>query len=279
MTHRHWQLPALSPYRTFHAGTSLLSFTATNSLEESLVTAATDTSHRLQFYRALLDADIYVLRNEEDGTAEGSKDSDGATPMSLKQWYKDERPFLPIFSSLVCLQEGVEENALYARLDARTFFDVTKGATVILNPTLEYGKEFQLEEIERMLDGSIFEMATAVEEAKAPAGTDIMMGQPSKYPTELVTALKEVFSEADGVEAAYLAHTFAPGVDSEPHSVIGIQSSDEAAFHAVLGRAAAGKERVTSDEVYFVSMSAQDVLTTYMRDKTTPFYVRTEGTN
>jgi hypothetical protein len=286
VTPRHRPLPTFSSaYRTFHASTSFLSFTATNDLEQSLVTAATDTSHRLQFYRALLDSEIYVLRSEAVGTAEeeGTVDSeDEAPPMVLKQWYKDDKPFLvlPIFSSLACLQEGAEEDALsYARLDARTFFGVTKGATVILNPTLAYGKELQREEIERMLDGSIFQITEGVQEVKAPAGTDVMMGQPSTYPAELVTALKEVFSEADGIEAAYLAHTFAPDVDNKPHSVIGIESKDEASFHAVLGRAAAATQRVSSDVIDFVPMAAADVLTTYMRDKTKPFYDRTDGTS
>jgi hypothetical protein len=284
VTPRHGPLPTVSStYRTFHASTSFLSFTATNDLEQSLVTAATDTSHRLLFYRALLGSEIYVLRSEAVGTAEeeGTVDSeDEAPPMVLKQWYKDDKPFLPIFSSLACLQEGAEEDALsYARLDARTFFAVTKGATVILNPTLAYGKEFQREEIECMLDGSIFQITEGVQEVKAPAGTDVMMGQPSTYPTDMITALKQVFSESDGIEAAYLAHTFAPDVDNKPHSVIGIESRDEASFHAVLGRAAAATQRVSSGVVDFVPMAAADVLTTYMRDKTEPFYVRTDGTS
>ena len=62
-----------------------------------------------------------------------------------------------------------------------------RGAHVMLNPNLDYGKYFTAAEIERMLDGSIFALQHHVFEKE----TQVLIGQPEQYPSELVSAYYE----------------------------------------------------------------------------------------
>ena len=56
--------------------------------------------------------------------------------------------------------------------------------------------------------------------------TQVLIGQPAKYPAELVAALQKLFAKNESVHAAYLAQIHDPGTGEPPHLIIGIESDD-----------------------------------------------------
>ena len=59
---------------------------------------------------------------------------------------------IPFFLELESIHNDLGTDAEYVILNTRKFFEMTLGATVILNPTSELSKEFQPGEIAKILD-------------------------------------------------------------------------------------------------------------------------------
>ncbi|MEZ6071344.1 MAG: enhanced serine sensitivity protein SseB C-terminal domain-containing protein [Pirellulales bacterium] len=247
-------------------------FLAENDLERSLMSATADPSHRPQFYRDLLIADVYFVQ-----AGEGSLDiqhgvlqegSDIQIP-SLK---RDGEDWLPVFSSLARLQQSLQKEAMYLRLNAKDFFEITRGANVVLNPGLDYGKEFTAAEIAGILDGSIFRAGQGyvVEE-----DTQVLIGQPTTYPIALVNTLSRLFAKQPSVKAAYLAHFFNPITDGFPHTLIGIVVESD--WDSIVGDAGVVAREVMGEHeiVDFVRVSPDERgLSEYMLRENKPFYKR-----
>ena len=250
----------------------LTMFEPQNDLEHSLVKAATDPSHRPQFYRDLLVSDIYAINagGESLATQDGVVQQDGN--IQLHSWQRDGEPWLPVFSSLPRLQQVLEAEATYLCLNAKSFFEITRGANVVLNPNLDYGKEFTVAEIERILDGSIFHAGHGYTVEKE---TKVQIGQPAEYPTELVNALSRLFSKHPRVKAAYLAHFFNPASDEFPHTLVGIDADGD--WDEVVGDAGmVAKDTIAANEIVdFIRVSADDSgISQYLLRETKPFYRR-----
>ncbi|MFN9717937.1 MAG: enhanced serine sensitivity protein SseB C-terminal domain-containing protein [Planctomycetota bacterium] len=245
-------------------------FEPQNDLEHSLMRAATDPSQRPQFYRDLLAADIYLINvggeslDIQDGVlSEGSN-------VQMQSWRRDGEDWLPIFSSLPRLQECLQTESTYLQLNAKSFFEITRGAHVILNPNLDYGKEFTATEIEGMLDGSIFRTGQGY---TAKQDTKVLIGQPAEYPTALVKALSRLFVKHRDIKAGYLAHFFNPERDERPHTLIGIDATGD--WDSIVGDAGmVAKETLPENEIVdFVRVSADDTgVSQYMLHGTKPFY-------
>jgi hypothetical protein len=245
-------------------------FEPSNDLENSLVKASSDTSHRPQFYRDLLDSDVFVV-NAGGGSLEienGVVQRGGN--IQLESWQRDGQNWIPMFSSLARLEQSLQSEATYLRLNAKAFFEITRGSNVILNPNLDYGKEFTVTEISSILDGSIFHAGQGYIVEKE---TKVLLGQPSKYPTALVESLSRLFRKFSTVKAAYLAHIYNPERDETPHTLIGIDAVDDwDRFVADAGVVA--KETISSNEIVdFVRVSpGEPGVSQYLLHETKPFY-------
>src|SRR3954463_13081652 len=110
-------------------------FIADNELERALGKAVENPAAAPNFYRLLLESNLLVL-----GTAEGQE---GVThPLNLAPGsrinlvtgLKDGHQYLPIFSSLVRMQDYVKQESKYLSMKGRDLLDLTRGAPVILNP-------------------------------------------------------------------------------------------------------------------------------------------------
>jgi hypothetical protein len=250
----------------------LTMFDPNNDLERSLVKASTDTSHRPQFYRDLLLSDIFVINEGgesleiEDGVAKQG----GA--IQLQSWQRDGENWTPMFSSLPRLQQSLQTEENYLRLNTKSFFEITRGSNVVLNPNLEYGKEFTTLEIASILDGSIFHAGQGYTVEKA---TQVLLGQPALYPTKLVESLSRLFRRLPMVKAAYLAHIHDPARDEAPHTLIGIDAAGE--WDRIVGDAGmvAGETMPANEIVDFVRVLPGDNgVSQYLVHETKPFYKR-----
>ncbi|HSS13941.1 MAG TPA: SseB family protein, partial [Rhizomicrobium sp.] len=158
-------------------------FIAENELEKALVAAVKDWTAAPDFYRLLLETDLLVL-----GTVEGQENASekvSLTPggkLNLVPGFKDGSRYLPVFSSLVRMQEFVEQESKYLSINGRALLEITRGAPVTLNPASQYGKELSPAEVQQLLAGVPLQRPIRTIAGEA------------EYPAQLVQALTRLFS-------------------------------------------------------------------------------------
>ena len=198
-------------------------FIADNELERALVRAVQNPATAPDFYRLLLESDLLVL-----GTAEGQE---GATDqfslaagsrLNLVTGLKDGHQYLPIFSSLVRIQDYVKQESKYLSIKGRDLLELTRGAPVILNPASEYGKELTAEEVGQLLN------------PVRPSGPPRSITGEADYPMPLVEALTKVFASHPEVEGAWMIQVTFADRAREPHPLVGIETDNAAEFRKLI---------------------------------------------
>jgi hypothetical protein len=198
--------------------------TEDNVLELALMLAASEPAHRPEFFRLLLESTVFVL-GSSDHLDQGPVTLKANTQVQIQNWVKpDGSSVIPFFSSLRALQLAIQSDEPYIALPARTFFEITRGAELILNPRSEYGKEFTPAEVEALLAEGVSRLATPMVVEK---DTQVLLGQPSNYPTAMVTSLTTLLAKHSNVKAAYLALMHNPSMDEKPHLIVGIEAEGD----------------------------------------------------
>ena len=99
----------------------------------------------------------------------------------------------------------------------------------------------------------------------------ILLGQPAEYPTKLVEALKQAFSQRPTVRAAYLAHCLIPSQGTAPHTAVGLDADDYDSLVVELGpvvTSALAENQILD----FISVRDGGAIAEYMLKETTPFH-------
>jgi len=192
-------------------------FIPENELERALVKAVQDRAAAPDFYRLLLDSDLLVL-----GSAEGQDDATekfALAPggkLNLVIGTKNGGQFLPVFSSLVRMQDYVKQGGKYLSVSGRALLDVTRGAPVTLNPASEYGKELSPAEIQQLLDGP----GAGRSEARVVVGE-------AEFPVALLEALTATFAARPDIQAAWMIQVTFADRAQEPHPLVGIETNSD----------------------------------------------------
>lgn len=246
-----------------------------NDLEEALISASNDPASRPNFYKKLLESEVFVL-GFTDSFEEGSKTLAEGSKLSIVNWEKsDGTSVIPFFTSLSALQKTLDEETRYVSLAARDLFEMTKGSTLYLNPKLDYGKEFRPHEIESLLETGVNHSLTQriVQEA-----TRIQLGLPAEYPSIMISALTSLLSKHSNVKAAYLCMMHEVGTDKLPTLLVGFEGEGELesamreAGSVVADTAPQGKP------VDFIEVNKGDAgASSYMYESVEPFYQRKWG--
>lgn len=249
--------------------------TEENALEQSLRRAAVEPAERPDFYRLLLESTIYVI-GPSDQVPEGEVTLQAGTTLQIQNWQRqDGSPVIPFFSSLEALQSAIEIEASYVALPARTLLEMTLGATLVLNPKSDYGKEFFPNEVEALLSEGVNKQSVQRMVAKE---TQVLLGQPREYPSAMIASLTSLLAKHGNVKAAYLALMHDPSVDEKPHLVIGIEADRD--FEKVVREAGtvAGDMAADGEPVDLVRVVRSEAgLSQYFIEETKPFYERTWG--
>ena len=234
-------------------------FEPQNALERSLMAATADPAARPQFYRDLVASDLFVV--QEPDTPPGQ--------LNIRPIEVNGNDCLPVFSSLPCLQRFIDREVNYVAINARDFMDITRGARLLMNPGSDYGKELLPNEIASILDGSIWQPQSTY---TAERDTQVLLGQPARYPEELVEVLRRVFGKHDAVRAAYLAHFFNPAQDAKAHTLVAIDAPED--WERIAGEAgmAANGVNVPDPPVDFIQLPNEG-LDSYFQS-VEPFYRR-----
>ena len=146
---------------------------AKTPLEAALERAVQDPAARPDFYRLLLESEVFVC-GTPNPTAEGQEQS-----VSLRIWQDPEgKPRLPLFTRLEYLQQIIQEQNDAVSLNARLLLEMTRGAELSLNPGQNLGKQFSPEEIAALLDAGV-EALTDPSPIHIPPHTQVLLGQPA----------------------------------------------------------------------------------------------------
>lgn len=241
-----------------------------NELEKSLMKASSDISARNEFYTKLLWNELIVLTNGHNVSEEGRKTLEQDTEV---QFVTFESGQIPVFTSTNRIfDKGViKEQVPFMAMKGQDLFGFTKGATFILNPYSDYGKELIPQEIENLLNGSIFEKTNQME---IKEDTEVLIGQPSKYPTELVKALSNLFTSEPNVKSAYLGTIKMDKSEKLPHLIIAMDM--EGNMSSVSGKAGALAEQMIgkNEIIDFIKIENNNGISDYFINRTKPFYKR-----
>jgi hypothetical protein len=158
------------------------------------------------------------------------------------------------------------------QMKGENLFNLAKGATFLLNPYSEYGKELLPDEVERMLSGKI--LTDTSKTLTIEKKTKVQIGQPTKYPTEIINSLKILFANKPNLKAAYLGWIFDSESGEPPHYIFGLETdgnienlTEEAGFTA--------KQFLDADDfVDFIKVDNKNGLSDYFLNSVEPFYKR-----
>ncbi|CNK08724.1 enhanced serine sensitivity protein SseB [Yersinia enterocolitica] len=208
------------------------------NLESLLKLAATESIHRTAFFRALLDATVLVLVDDsEQHSEDGEMTFTAGNGVNILHWEKqDGESVIPFFTSVEVLQQaldiaedqpiGSEKLSINApkqpfiAMPVRVLFEMTQGAHLFLNPKSEHGKEFWPQEVAMLLEnGGLAQPAEMVVDKES----QILLGQPEEYPSAMVDALIQLFSQRKPVRRAFLALMHDKSVDEKPNLLVGLE--------------------------------------------------------
>jgi hypothetical protein len=184
-----------------------MSFEPQNQLERSLLRAGSDPAFRPQFYRELSEADLFIVPEGRPPTEQTSVVLSKGEKLLLQPIAIDGREYLPVFSSLPRLQKVIARESSYLQINAVEFLKMTAGAALWLNPGSECGKEFSAQEIQGILDGSLWR---AADQRVIQQDTQVLIGQPKQYPQELADTLCRFFKTKPEIKRAWLAQLLYP---------------------------------------------------------------------
>jgi len=194
----------------------------TDNFEALLQKAAKKPAYRIEFLKRLLTEKLVVITKNDVGV-EGFRVVQENTTFQLSS-YKDGR--IPVFTSTERIFDGgvIKEQVNFLELKGADLLQILKGKTLIINPYSDFGKELLPNEIDGLLDGTIF--SNGPQKIVLKENTKVTIGQPAIYPTAVVNALIKLFSEKPNVEAAYVAFIHFPSSVEPPHYIFGLDVKD-----------------------------------------------------
>lgn len=247
-------------------------FADENTLETVLRKAATEPAWRAEFYKLLLSEKLIVLTDNSDADGK-ERVLEAGTHVNLVS-YKDGS--IPVFTSTgKIFDKGVIKGKVpFMEMKGEDLFTLATGATFILNPYSDYGKELLPEEIQHLLNGTHLEVSHR--EITVEKDTQVQIGQPAVYPVEIVNLLKILFAGKPEVQSAYLGWIYNPASSDQPHLIIAIdaESSDMQSITNEAGFTA--KQHMKPEDIIdFIRIDKNKTgLSDYFINQTEPFYTR-----
>ena len=181
---------------------------------------------------------------------------------------------IPVFTSTNRIFDKgiIKEEVPFLEMKGEDLFNLSTGATFILNPYSDYGKELLPNEIESLLKGTI--LTDNHRQITIQEDTQVQIGQPANYPTEIVNSLKALFKDRPTVKAAYLGWIFNPSSGEPPHFIFALDiDGDKQRITNEAGYTAQQLSK-PNDIIDFIQIDSKGGLSDYFLEQTKPFYVR-----
>jgi len=133
-----------------------------NDLERYLMEAASDLEAQKYFYQKLLWNELIVLTPSYLKWEGGEQQVKETAMVKLVSF---DNGYIPVFSALnrVFDEKKQSKKISYIRIKGQDLFRMTKGSSFILNPYSAYSKELLPDEIEQLMNGTIYDQIDAHE--------------------------------------------------------------------------------------------------------------------
>ncbi len=241
-----------------------------NRLETSLRIASTEPAHRAEFYRDLLGEKLVVL-TDKTALPAGVQTLEEDTNVRIATLPDGK---IPVFTSTPKIfDKGVIKTEVpYLEMKGEDLFNLAKGATFILNPYSDYGKELLPGELESLLNGTI--LTDNHRKITVKKDTEVQIGQPADYPTDIVNSLKALFAKKTSVQAAYLGWIYNPSEAEPPHLIFALDIEGETQSITDEAGYTAYQLSPPNTLIDIIQIDDKGGLSDYFLKQTTPFYTR-----
>jgi hypothetical protein len=134
-------------------------FEPVNALETLMQSAAADPAKIPDFYRALLDSELYILTPEAELELGGRRSLKPNEPINIATVEFQGKPWHPAFTAPERVSAYLKEPETCLEAKARDLFQLLpSGSNFWLNPQSECQKPLPGDEISLLLSGKIFAM-------------------------------------------------------------------------------------------------------------------------
>lgn len=239
-------------------------------LEYLLRMAVMEPGRRPEFYRALLEANIWV---SIDPATQGRSVPAGSEIQVVTWERSDGVLVLPFFTSPARLLD-VEQGGLGAKMIARDLFESMPDSYMHLNPGCEYGRDFSPYEIKALLEtGTIVDVPSEVLEASKPVRLDEVVDAP----VDLFNGLGVLYQRTPTVHAAFLVRATDPEIDEKSAWIIAVEADSPNEVIAQDTAIVVREMYRGSEAIDVVFISATDgAIGQYMAERVRPFYRKKE---
>jgi len=238
-----------------------------DNIEALLKKAVGSPSYRDEFYRQLLTARLVIITKENAGIT-GYVTLQKDTRVEILTF---EDGYIPVFTSTEKIFDKgiIKEQVPFLECTGEDLFNFVKGAKLILNPYSDYSKELLPDEIEQLLDRSIF--THSPKQIVITKDTEVLIGEPAKYPDIVVDALKALFIKKSDVTAAYVAWIHDPSSDVPPHYIFAIETRGD--WWSLSNEAGSIANEILGGNqiIDFMQLSGNGGINDYFK-KSSPFY-------
>jgi len=104
--------------------------------------------------------------------------------------------------------------------------------------------------------------------------SQIMIGLPSKPPTELLNSLITLYSTIKEIKKAYNAHYFNPNTDTNAHTIIGIEATGNWDYILSASGSIVNNTIIPDPPVDFFQIKNNDNLSNHIKNQFKPFYIK-----
>lgn len=198
-----------------------------NTLERLLAEAAQSPAARPQFYRELLQSQVLVVPHEPLASADNSPGA--TTTLKMATIPHEGVPHVPFFLA----EKFLPPRSSCVGLPAKTFFEMTRGSHLVLNPGAQHGKLFSPDEISRLLSGQLLQ---AEKEFQLPSNAAVIVGHPKTIPPNLLEQLSRLFATEESVLRAWLGWYHNPATEKNPGYLLAIETPRLDGFRELAGR-------------------------------------------
>ena len=185
-----------------------------SQLDDALVEARRSEPGQAAFYNVFLNSNVYFPTHDHavgDTNPRRTKEGESFRPIMIEHQGK---AILPIFDSVERLASWAQREVNYVCMPVHALVQSIQGVFFVLNAGTEFAKEFVPEELKWLRDSI---EASQPKQAHVPAGTEVLVGTPSKIPEGLEAALRGCFLRNSEVQATYLGQVCYKLPGEKPH--------------------------------------------------------------
>ncbi len=188
-------------------------FSEDDKLDRLLHRAAAEPGRRPEFIDCLLQSRVWVI---------GECEPDNGQLMLNEIRNSEGHTVIPFFSSPAAADLLDIDIPNLVGLPARALFELTRGASLLLNPGSDIGKEFLPSEVAELLEhGAVRPFATRV----LARDTPIQVAEPPATAVALIDALTTLFSRHEGIRTAWLALMHEEGSERPPSLLLALEAT------------------------------------------------------